>query len=493
MRKLIQWKDWLFVIAILLVAGGGLALVTAGSGATTQPLWTETPPAIAASSVLASPTPWVAVAKADTAAVVNISTTQVVKNPMAFDQGGGPNDPFQEFFHQFFGNLPRTFRTHSLGSGFIIRADGYVLTNNHVVDEATEVTVKLADGREFPAKVIGRDQKTDLALLKINAQNLPVVAFGDSEKLQVGESVMAIGNPFGLEGTVTTGIVSAKGRVIGEGPYDNFIQTDASINPGNSGGPLVNAAGQVVGINTAIFSQSGGSVGIGFAIPINLAKTILPQLEATGHVTRGWLGVSLQPLTPELAKALQLPKEEGALVAQVLPDSPGAKAGLRAGDVIVAYEGRAIAKAGDLPRLVADTPIGQTVTVQVLRDGKPLSVTALIAQVPEPQQRAEAATPARERLGLAVQPLTPALAKQLGVPDTAGLVVAEVKDGSPAAEAGIQPGDVIVQVNRKPVRTVVDLRQALAAQKAGEPTLFQLHRKDASLYVAVQVPEGSQG
>jgi serine protease Do len=427
----------------------------------------------------------VAVAKADTPAVVNISTTQVVKNPMALGDQGAPNDPFQEFFHQFLGNMPRTFRTHSLGSGFIIREDGYVVTNNHVVDGATEIAVKLSDGREFPAKIVGRDEKTDLALLKIDAKGLPVLPFGDSDKLQVGEPVMAIGNPFGLEGTVTTGIVSAEGRVIGEGPYDNFIQTDASINPGNSGGPLVNATGQVVGIDTAIFSQSGGSVGIGFAIPINMAKTILPQLEAKGHVTRGWLGVSIQPVTPELAKAMQLLKEEGALVAQVLPDSPAQKAGLQAGDVIVAYDGHAIAKAEDLPRLVAGTPVEHTATVKVLRDGKPLTVTAQIAQMPEPQKLAEATSPARERLGLAVQPLTPALAKQLGLPDTSGLVVAGVKDGSPAAEAGIQPGDVIVQVNRKPTRTMAELRQALAAQKAGEPTLFQIHRKDASLFVAV--------
>ncbi len=260
------------------------------------------------------------------------------------------------------------------------------------VDGATEITVKLSDGREFPATVVGRDEKTDLALVKIDAKGLPVVSFGDSDKLQVGEPVMAIGNPFGLEGTVTTGIVSAKGRVIGEGPYDNFIQTDASINPGNSGGPLVNSQGQVVGINTAIFSQSGGSVGIGFAIPIAMAETVLPQLEAKGHVTRGWLGVSIQPVTPELAKALHLANDQGALVAQVRPDSPA---------------------------------------------------------------------------------------------DKAGLVVARVTDGSPAAAAGIQPADVIVQVNRKPVKTVADLRQALAGEKTGAPTLFQIHRKDASLFVAV--------
>ncbi len=490
MQKHPLFKPWAVLAAILLLTAGTVLLTRGGSNAAVPPLWTEKPPALASGPAPASPTPWVAVAKTDTPAVVNISTTQVVKNPMAFGDQGPSNDPFHEFFRHFFGEdpsgvPPRSFRTHSLGSGFIIREDGYVVTNNHVVEEATEVTVKLSDGRQFLARVVGRDKKTDLALLKINASGLPVVAFGDSDRLQIGEPVMAIGNPFGLEGTVTTGIVSAKGRVIGEGPYDDFIQTDASINPGNSGGPLVNAAGHVVGIDTAIYSQSGGSVGIGFAIPINLAKTILPQLEAKGHVTRGWLGVSIQPVTPELAKALRLSQDRGALVAEVFPDSPAAKAGLQAGDVIVEYDGHAVAKAGDLPRLVANTPIGQSATVKVLRDGKPLTVTAQIDQLPEPEQVAEAAHPARERLGLAVQALTPGLARQLGVPDKAGLVVAGVKDGSPAAEAGLQPGDVIVQVNRKPVRTIAELRKALAAQKAGEPTLFQIHRKDASLFVAV--------
>jgi serine protease Do len=435
----------------------------------------------------------VAVSKGDTPAVVNISTTQVVKNPMAFDNQGDQNDPFQDFFRQFRGNVPRTFRTESLGSGFIIRPDGYIVTNNHVVDGASDVTVKLSDGRHFPAKVVGRDKRTDLALLKIDARDLPVIAFGDSDKLQVGEPVMAIGNPFGLEGTVTTGIVSAKGRVIGEGPYDDFIQTDASINPGNSGGPLVNQAGQVVGIDTAIVSQSGGSVGIGFAIPINGAKSILPQLQAQGHVTRGWLGVNIQPLTPELAKAFHLEQDHGALVAQVMPDSPAAKGGLKTGDVIVEFDGHTISKAGDLPRLVAGTTVGGTATVKVLRDGKPLMVTAQIATLPEPQQVADASPAGGKSLGITVRPLTPGLAKQLEVPDHTGLVVAAVADGSPAAEAGIKPGDVIVEVNRKPVHTVGELRQAMASQKAGGSTLLRIDRKDSNLFVAIEMPGASQG
>ena len=488
MRRFDRLQSWTLLIAAVIIAGGVLVFLETHSGATTGSLWSETPPALASGQ-----TQWVAVAKADTSAVVNISTTQVVKNPFASENPGNPNDPFQEFFRQFMGNMPRTYRTHSLGSGFIVRSDGYIVTNNHVVDGASDITVKLSGNRHYTAKVVGRDPKTDLALLKIDAQNLPTVSFGDSDKLQVGEPVMAIGNPFGLEGTVTTGIVSAKGRVIGEGPYDDFIQTDASINPGNSGGPLVNQAGQVVGINTAIVSQSGGSVGIGFAIPINEAKSILPQLEAKGRVTRGWLGVSIQPMTPELAKAFKLEPDHGVLVAEVVPDSPAAKAGLKTGDVITEYDGHTITKAGDLPRLVSATPVGQNATVRVLRDGKPLTMTAQVATLPEPQQAAEANPASGKSLGLTVQPLTPALAKRLEVPDKAGLVVADVADGSPAAEAGIQSGDVIVEANRQPVHTVAALRKAIADQKAGEPTLLRIHRKDASLFVAIETPHAPQG
>ena len=483
MRKFPFLKAWMPAAAVLVLVAGALALTTARSGATGPALWTEGQKAAAP----AAPT-WVSVAKADTPAVVNISTTQVARNPMFpgnEDQGNGPGDPFQQFFRHFFGDVPHNFQTHSLGSGFIIREDGYIVTNNHVVDAATEITVKLQDGRQLPAKVVGRDQKTDLALLKIDAKNLPALTFGNSETLSVGEPVMAIGNPFGLEGTVTTGIVSAKGRVIGQGPYEDFIQTDASINPGNSGGPLVNSAGQVVGVNTAIISGTGGSVGIGFAIPINEAKTILPQLQANGRVTRGWLGVTIQAVTPDLAKAFNLEDGKGALVAQVMKDSPAAAAGLKAGDVIVEYDGRAVGKESDLPRLVAATPIGRQAPIKAIRDGHPLTVSARIAELPEARQ-VLATESGREKLGLSVRPLTPEVAQELGVPDRSGVVVAEVKDGSPAAEAGIQPGDVIVQVNRKPVHSVDELRRSLAAQKPGEPTLFQIHRKDASLFVALR-------
>jgi serine protease Do len=383
-------------------------------------------------------------------------------------------------------------RAHSLGSGFIIRADGYIVTNNHLVDTASDIKVKLPDGRDFPAKLVGRDEKTDLALLKIDAQGLPVLPFGDSEKLQVGQAVMAIGNPFGLEGTVTTGIVSAKGRIIGEGPYDDFIQTDASVNPGNSGGPLVNAAGQVVGINTAIASQSGGSVGIGFAIPINGAKAILPQLEANGRVTRGWLGVSVQPMTDALAKALHLPAAKGALVAQVVEGSPAAKAGFQPGDVIMDLAGRAVTKESDLPRLVAAIPIGQDVTVKVIRDDRAVTLTANIAEFPQPKQAA-APDPDRAQLGLKVQTLSPKLAGELGLKDPSGVVVVGVQAGGLAAEAGIQPRDVIVQVDWRPIHSTEEFLQSIENQKGGEPALFLIRRKGANLFVAVDVGENPQG
>jgi len=477
-------KSRLLSYAVLLVAGAAIALIVSHTAASPSgALWTEGPAPAPAT------TPWVNVAKTDTAAVVNISTRQVVKTPNPL-QGVPPE--MRDFFKQFFGTQPPSRVAESLGSGFIVRADGYIVTNNHVVDGATEIKVKLADGRTFPAQVIGRDKQTDLALLKIDASNLPVLPFGNSDALQVGQPVAAIGNPFGLQGTVTTGIVSAKGRVIGEGPYDNFIQTDASINPGNSGGPLVNSSGEVIGINTAIFSQSGGSMGIGFAIPVNLAKSILPQLQAQGHVTRGWLGVSIQPVTPELATALQLPKDQGALVGQVLPHSPAQKAGVQPGDVIVQYAGHAIERASDLPLLVAETPIGQPAALQILRNGKSLTLTAQIAALPA--QQPVAAAPSREQLGLTVQPLTPQLAQAAGVQGvTTGLVVTDVQDGSAAADAGIQPGDVITQVNRKPVTSVADLRQALQGEKAGAATLFQIHRKDATLFVGIEMPRAPQG
>jgi serine protease Do len=372
----------------------------------------------------------------------------------------------------------------SLGSGFVINPSGDIVTNNHVVEDATEIRVRLADGRELPGKVIGRDPQTDLALLEVKATNLPVIPSGDSSAIRVGEPVMAIGNPFGLEQTVTTGIVSATGRVIGEGPYDDFIQTDASINPGNSGGPLINARGQAIGINTAIFTRSGGSVGIGFAIPSNVASSVITQLAATGHVVRGWLGVSVQPLTPDLARSFDLPDDRGALVSTVVDGSPAMKAGVRTGDVITAYDGRPVARSEELPRAVAETPVGRQVSVTVVRHGQPRALLVTIGRLAEPSPPAAAAASA-SRLGLSLQTLTAAHARQLGLDVSRGVLVREVEEGSRADHAGVQPGDVIVEVDHRPVAMSSEVGQLAGTHSASAPILLLVHRDGGSLYLIV--------
>jgi serine protease Do len=440
-------------------------------------VWMERPPS--AAPVATTPGPaWVEIARAVKPAVVNVSTRRA-------REGGEPGETLREFP----GPRDRAPRrgVRGLGSGFVINADGYVLTNNHVVDGATDIRVKFADGREMPGKVVGGDAKTDLALLKVEATGLPVIPLGDSAKLEVGEPVMAVGNPFGLEQTVTTGIVSATGRAIGAGPYDDFIQTDASINPGNSGGPLVNARGEVVGVNTAIASGSGGSVGIGFAIPTNLVKPIVTQLAATGHVVRGWLGVSIQPLTPELARSFGLPDTQGALVSSVTDGSPAAQAGLQRGDVITGYDGRPLTRWSDLPRAVAETPVDRVVSLEVLREGKRLVLTPRVARLDEDDRQAAAGTePSAARLGIAARSVTPEIARSLNVPAT-GVLVERVEDGSRAQTAGLTPGDVIVEVDRAPVANVEALRTALDKHPAGTPLLMLVHREGQALYLTVAV------
>src|SRR5205809_1696173 len=319
-------------------------------------------------------------------AVVNISTTQVRNTAQDVPSPFGGEDPSNELWKRFFGGqIPRgPQRQRGLGSGFIIDRDGTILTNYHVVDGAERPVVTLSDGRSFDAKVLGRDQKTDIAIVKINApQDLPVVTFGDSDRLEVGEWVLAIGDPFGLDHTVTSGIVSAKGRQIGAGPYDNFIQTDASINPGNSGGPLINLRGEVVGINTAIFSQSGGNIGIGFAIPTNSVKELLPQLKDKGKVVRGYLGTTVQKITPEIADSLGLKQQRGALVADVMKGSPAERAGIKTGDVIVEFNSKEIKDSGDLPALVARIAPGTSVSLKVVRDGKEVSLPIAVGEMKE--------------------------------------------------------------------------------------------------------------
>ncbi|HME69483.1 MAG TPA: DegQ family serine endoprotease [Myxococcota bacterium] len=411
---------------------------------------------------------FVSLVEAVSPAVVHVKVVSVVKT--SGPEGGFPF-PFGEDspFHGF--RLPPmqppSGRQLGSGSGFIIRKDGVVLTNNHVVEQAKEITVALSDSHEFPAKILGRDPKTDLAVLKIDAKtDLPVAQLGDSDALKVGEWVVAIGNPFGLDNTVTAGIVSAKGRAIGNGPYDQFIQTDAPINPGNSGGPLFNQRGEVVGINTAIFSQSGGNIGIGFAVPINVAKELVPQLETEGHVTRGWLGVSIQKLTPELAESLGVSETQGALVAGVTPGSPAAKAGLKTGDVITTYDGKKVEEHGGLPSLVAATPVGATVPVQVLRDRDVKTLSVTVAKLADEEFRE--AAPAKGKWGLALRELTPEEREERGLEDGQGVLVASVDPGSPAEEAGLHAGDVVLQANRKPVGSVEALRQEIGKVEEGK-------------------------
>jgi serine protease Do len=441
-------------------------------------VWMERAPGSAPVATTPSPA-WVDIARTVKPAVVNVSTRSV-------REGARGDEMLRELpgMRELPGRTPRR-SVRGLGSGFVINADGYVLTNNHVVDGASDIRVKFADGREVPGKVVGGDAKTDLALLKVEATGLPVIPLGDSAKLEVGEPVMAVGNPFGLEQTVTTGIVSATGRSIGAGPYDDFIQTDASINPGNSGGPLINARGEVVGVNTAIASGSGGSVGIGFAIPTNLVKPVVAQLAESGRVTRAWLGVSIQPITKELATSFGLPDTSGALVSGVTDNSPAAKVGLKQGDVITRYDGRAVARVNDLPRAVAETPVGREVPIEILRDGKRLALTVKVAQLEERDRQASAAEPAGTKLGIAARSLTPELARSLNVPDARGVLVERVEDGSRAQTAGIAVGDVIVEVNRTPVATVDALQAALAKHPAGKPVLVLVQREGQSFYLTV--------
>src|SRR5215471_16774036 len=423
-------------------------------------------------------------------AVVNISSKQVEEKAARGRSpfGGEENDPFQEFFDRFFGGRgnPRRRQRPSLGSGFIINSTGYIVTNNHVVEGATEIKVTLATQEEFDATLVGRDPKTDVALIKVKSSKpLPTVPFGNSDALEVGEWVLAIGNPFGLGHTVTSGIVSAKGRIIGAGPYDDFIQTDASINPGNSGGPLFNMRGEVIGINTAIVS---GGQGIGFATPINLAKEVLLQLHEKGSVTRGWLGVAIQHISPDLLKAFNLTDTHGALVSDVMSDGPAAKAGLQRGDVIVGFNGHSVQDSTELPRMVAALAPGTKVPVDVLRSGKKQAISVTLGTLEE--EKEASAKPqtsnAEESLGLQVEAITPDLARSLRLDNAKGVVVSQVAPESPAAEAGIRRGDIVREVNRQPVTDMQSYTEATSRLTPDSPALFLLERRGSSLYVALK-------
>lgn len=404
--------------------------------------------------------------------------------------GAPGQDPreFWEPFERFFGPLPRRrMPERSLGSGFIFDKAGYILTNNHVVENADEIKVKLQSGEEMTAELVGRDPKTDIAVLKIETkEDLPVIQFGDSDAVKVGEWVMAIGNPFGLEFSVTAGIVSAKGRFIGQGNYDDFLQTDAPINPGNSGGPLLDLQGRVVGINTSIFSRSGGNIGIGFAIPINLAKELIPQLRETGRVTRGWIGVMIQRVTPDIAESLGLKSAQGALVADVVKGGPAEQAGIKVGDVIVEFDGDEVKESTELPALVAREKIGDDVPVVVMRDGSEETVTIQIAEMKDEEEVAAGET---EAYGVTVQNLTPEIAESLGIDlDVQGVLVSSVEPGSPAEEAGLRRGDVIVEVNRKPVKDVDAYAKELKEIGPGKTVLLLVRRGENTVFLALKPP-----
>ena len=419
--------------------------------------------------------------------VVNVATTQLKKMAQDVPSPFGPGDPRNDFLERFFGGrIPRgPQRQTGVGSGFIIDSNGTILTNYHVVGDAEKISVTLSDGSRHDAKVIGKDQKTDIAVIKIDAgRDLPAVTLGDSDRLEVGEWVVAIGNPFGLDHTVTSGIVSAKGRQIGAGPYDNFIQTDASINPGNSGGPLLNLRGEVVGINTAIFSQSGGNIGIGFAIPTNSVKDLLPQLKDKGRVVRGYLGTTVQKITPDIAESLSLKQTTGALVADVVKGGPAEKAGLKPGDIIIEFDRKEIKDSADLPSVVARITPGTTAQLKVLREGKQISLPITVGELKDNEIAAAAGQ--ESDMGLTVQPLTPDVAQTLGLERVEGLVISAVAPGSAADEAGLRSGDVITQVNRRPVKNLAEYNREISRTEKGKSVLFLVRRGESSVFLALK-------
>jgi serine protease Do len=432
--------------------------------------------------------------------VVNIATTQTLKAPPQGEIPSlPPGSPLEDLFKDFLGpkgNAPR--HVTSLGSGFIIDPSGYIVTNNHVVEDSDQVTVTLNDGETLPAKIVGRDEKTDLALLKVTPRKpLPFTKFGDSDTARIGDWVIAIGNPFGLGSTVTAGIVSARNRDINAGPYDDFIQTDAPINRGNSGGPLFDMNGTVVGVNSAIFSPSGGSVGIGFSIPSNLVKDVIAQLRQFGQARRGWVGVRIQQVTEDIAEGLGLPSASGALVADVTPNGPAAKAGIHNGDLITSFDGKPIADSRAVARIVADTPIGKTVAVDVLRKGRKITVRMMVARLDEGPQAAPPANKAAPKpksklsqLGLSLGLLDGYARAQFKLAgNIQGVLVTDVVPDSPAAEKNFRPGDVIVEVQNQPVHTPDDVSKRVDADtKAGKKVELMLVNRSGELtFVALRL------
>ena len=437
---------------------------------------------------------FVEIAKRVNPAVVNISTTKISKG---LEQG--PLSPFFQdpLFRRFFGDeffrdheMPRRHKEQSLGSGVVVSEDGYIITNNHVVAGADEIKVTLSDKREFTGKVVGSDPKTDLAVIHIKSNDLPTIVWGDSDNIEVGEFVLAIGSPFGLSQTVTSGIISAKGRAnVGIADYEDFIQTDAAINPGNSGGALVNIRGELIGINTAIFTRSGGYMGIGFAVPSNMVKSVMDSLVKVGKVTRGWLGVYIQDITPELAKQFNLSSNQGALVSDIIDGSPAEKAGFERGDVIIQYNGKEIENTGHLRNVVAQTIIGKVVDVKVMRDGREKVLKVNIGELPADMTKGEIGEEEKAEgifEGVTVQNLTDEFRERLDVPDKIkGIVVTSVESGSVAEEFGLKSGDVVIEINKKPTKSVKDFNKAVSDIKKGEGVLVLLYRDGMTIYVTL--------
>ena len=486
---MMQLKRTYFVgaLVIMLVAGVTLGAVAGGRVDRAPQAAPPTAPLLPVQMPLNTGT-FANVAEAIKPAVININT---VSRGAA---GGGPGGrtPFEEFFGEdffkrFFGDAPERIPQRSLGSGVIVDPTGIALTNAHVVEKATEIEVITLDGSKHKAKVVGADKKTDLAVLKLDdgKGEFKFARLGDSDRMQVGDWVIAVGSPFGLQATVTAGIVSAKARNIGQGPFDDFIQTDAAINPGNSGGPLVNMQGEVIGINTAIVA--GGS-GIGFAIPSNMAKKIYTEIASKGRVSRGWLGVSIQPLTPELAKSFNAKDTKGVLISDVISESPAAKAGLKPGDILLEFDGKKVDAPADLQRTVGLAQPGQSAKMKVWRDQAEKTVELKIGEAPDDkeaaaqQQRQGRVVPST--LGLEVRPITPDLARQLNLKSAEGVIVARVEEGSAAGEAGVQRGDVIREINRQKVRSLADYERLTKDVKDGDRLTVLLQRGQMSLYVA---------
>jgi len=433
-------------------------------------------------------------------AVVNISTTQTIKGgdnsglPQGFLDQLPPNSPFREFFKHFGGQgqgQGQQYERNSLGSGFIISSDGYILTNAHVIADADEIVVKLADNREFEAKVVGYDKPSDVGLLKIPADHLPTLKIGDSSKLEVGQWVLAIGSPFGLEHTATAGIVSALNRNLPNETYASFIQTDVAVNPGNSGGPLFDTDGRVVGINSQIYSRTGGYMGLSFAVPINSAMEVVKQLKKGGKVERGYLGVTIQSVDRDLAKSFGLDKPVGALVSEVMPDSPAKQAGVQAGDVILEFNGHKISDAGDLPPVVGHTEVGKAVDMQVVRDGARKTISVKVGALSEHKDTSGSKDQPNEAdhttLNVAVRELNKQERDDLGIGDR-GLLVQKVGPG-PVAEAGIRPGDILLRIGKTTLSTVEQLKDAVKDLPAGQPVAVQIRRGDSTLFVSLTLSE----